>query len=269
MNTNTVRVDDRRRQTAIRAARAAGDALLLYRGQALTVTYKQAIDPVTDADRAAEAVILRTIKEVYPQEPVLSEESAPQAQGVPVSGWVIDPLDGTTNFSRGYPLFGPSIAWLNENGRVDLGVVYNPLLDKLYWAVRGGGARCNDRQLHVSHVTQLSRALLSSGAPYDVQERPRAALDPWAEMLPRTLSLRQDGSAALDLCHVAAGHTDAHFEVGLAPWDVAAGILLVEEAGGRVTTYQGTPFSLESTSILASNGLLHEKLLETLRNVEF
>ncbi len=265
MNMNAVREDDQRKKTAIRAARAAGDELRLYKGRALNVSYKRAIDPVTDADRAAEAVILRIIREVYPEEPILSEESAPQ--GVPDSGWVIDPLDGTTNFSRGYPLFGPSIAWLNEDGRVDLGVVYNPLLDELYWAVRGSGAWCNERRLHVSQTSALNRALLSSGAPYDVQERPAAALDPWAELLPRALSLRQDGSAALDLCHVAAGYTDAHFEVGLAPWDVAAGILLVEEAGGRVTTYQGAPFALTSASILASNGLLHETLLETLHGV--
>ncbi len=247
-----------RKQIAVQAAYAAGGALHAYRERPLKVDYKGDIDPVTDADRAAEAAIVNVLRSSFPDEPILSEESATSQP--PLGCWVVDPLDGTTNFSRGYPLYGPSIAWVDEDGQVQVGVVYNPLLDELFWAVRGQGAWCNQTRLHVSSTALLERALLSSGTPYDVQQRVEAVSAPWVALMGRVQSLRQDGSAALDLAHVAAGRTDAHFEVGLAPWDVAAGVLLVEEAGGRVTTYTGAPFLLGAPSILASNALLHKAL---------
>ncbi len=258
---------ERRKLTAIRAAHAAGEVIRRHLGQPLEIAYKGETNLVTNVDREAEAVILKLIHEVFPGEAILAEES--MASPLSDTGWVIDPLDGTTNFSRDYPLFGVSIAWLGANNRVDVGVVYAPVFDELYWAVRGEGAWCNDRRLSTSRTAALSSALLSSGTPYNIAERPLCVLEPWGALVTQTLALRQDGSAALDLCYVAAGRTDAHFEVGLSPWDVAAGILLVQEAGGQVTTYDGSPIFLNSPSILASNSALHKTLIAPLRTFRY
>ncbi len=251
-----------RKQVAIQAAYAAGGVLQAYRTRALTVNYKGTVDPVTDADKEAERAILDVLRRHFPDEAILSEEGETRP---PLKNcWIVDPLDGTTNFSRGYPLYGPSIAWVDELGHVQVGVVYNPLLDELFWAVRGGGTWCNQTRLRVSATARLDRALISSGTPYDVQTRVQAIARPWVTLMDKVQSLRQDGSAALDLAHVAAGRTDAHFEAGLAPWDVAAGVLLVEEAGGRVTTYENAPFTLDAPTLLASNGQLHDAVLQHL-----
>ena len=251
-----------RKQIAIQAAYAAGGVLQAYRTRALSVEYKGTVDPVTDADRAAEAAILEVLHRHFPNEPILSEEGETE---LPLKNcWIVDPLDGTTNFSRGYPLYGPSIAWVDRQGRVQVGVVYNPLLDELFWAVRGGGAWCNQTRLHVSQTSRLERALISSGTPYDVQERVQEIARPWLSLMGTVQSLRQDGSAALDLAHVAAGRTDAHFEAGLEPWDVAGGVLLVEEAGGHITTYENAPFTLAAPTLLACNARLHKAVLRHL-----
>ena len=253
---------ENRKDIAIQAAYEAGNLLRSYNMESIDAKFKGQVDLVTGADTTCEKLIMDHIHQTFPDDAILSEEH--NAHAHLDSGWIIDPLDGTTNFSRGYPLFGPSIAWRSARNRVDIGVVYNPLLDEMFWAVRGGGAWCNQSRLQVSQTDDLSHALLSGGTPYDLHQRPDEIQSTWNHLMLKTLSLRQDGSAALDLCHVAAGRTDAHFEVGLAPWDVAAGILLVEEAGGTISTYHGGSFTLSSPSILASNNLLHDILLSEL-----
>jgi myo-inositol-1(or 4)-monophosphatase len=231
-------------------------------GSPIEVAYKGRIDLVTSADKAAERAILEAILSEYPDDLVLSEESSPDE--LADSGWIIDPLDGTTNFSRGYPFFASSIAWTSQSNQVDLGVIYNPLLKELFWAVRDDGAWCNDRRLKTSVTSTLSSALLSSGTPYTVWENPEDSFVPWRDLMTQVLALRQSGTAVLDLCNVAAGRTDAHFEVGLKPWDIAAGALLVQEAGGKVTSYDGSPLCLAGHFLLASNGILHETLVAQL-----
>ncbi len=255
-----------RKEVAVRAAYAAGQVLRECLLHPLDISSKgSANDLVTNADRAAESAIMEVIRAVYPDDVILSEETP----GVELTGagWVIDPLDGTTNYSRGYPLFGPSIAWMEAENRAGVGVVYNPLLDELYWAVRGEGAWCNDRRLQVASTSTLERAFVTSGTPYVVRQNPALVLDPWNRMITQVLALREDGSAALDLCHVAAGRTDAHFEVNLKPWDVAAGTLIVAEAGGKTTTYRGEPFTLYRSSYISSNGAIHDALVAQLKEL--
>ena len=173
--------------------------------------------------------------------------------------WIIDPLDGTVNFAHGFPMFCVSIAF-EAAGVVEYGVVYDPLRDELFEARRGGGALANGRPLQVSRVDRLDAALVATGFPYDIRERLPETLARMGRVMGVSQGLRRAGSAALDLAYVAAGRLDGFWEENLKPWDTAAGVLLVAEAGGAVTTFTGTPYSLSSKNILASNGLLHRDL---------
>ncbi len=250
-------------EIAIRAARKAGEIMLERFGKAHDIAHKGTVDLVTEADRLAEEAIIGLLEREFPGYGILSEEASPDAAESDAR-WVIDPLDGTTNYARGFPHFGTSIA-LELNGEVALGVVYNPLLDELFTAQRGKGATLNGKPIHVSGVAELGQALLSSGTPYDVWERPDVYARPWDALTVKTLAMRQSGSAALDFCYVAMGRTDAHFEVDLSPWDVAAGCLIVMEAGGKVTDYKGNPFSIHAPDFFASNGILHELIMQYLQ----
>jgi myo-inositol-1(or 4)-monophosphatase len=230
------------------------------------VTNKGDIDLVTEADIAAERLIVERIRSYHPRHAILTEESGDVVSlGDAGSGykWVIDPLDGTTNYAHGYPVFCVSIA-LEHEGSVVLGVVYDPTRDELFAAERGGGATLNGRSLRVSETGELNGALLCTGFPYDVRDRGDFARH-FRNFIMRAQSVRRDGAAALDLAYVAAGRFDAFYEEGLRPWDVAAGVLLVEEAGGRVTHYDGSPFRIYTPPIVASNGLIHEAMLDVLR----
>jgi myo-inositol-1(or 4)-monophosphatase len=251
---------------AIQTAREAGRVLVEKFGRALRVTNKGDIDLVTEADIAAERLIVERIRSYHPRHAILTEESGDVVSlGDAGSGykWIIDPLDGTTNYAHGYPVFCVSIA-LEHEGRVVVGVVYDPTRDELFAAERGGGATLNGRILRVSETNELNGALLCTGFPYDVRDRGDFARH-FRNFIMRAQSVRRDGSAALDLAYVAAGRFDGFYEEGLRPWDVAAGVLLVEEAGGRVTHYDGSLFRVYTPPIAASNGLIHEAMLEILR----
>ena len=251
---------------AIQTARDAGRVLAEKFGRAIQISNKGDIDLVTEADLASERLIVERVRSYHPRHAVLTEESG---DVVALGGarsdykWIVDPLDGTTNYAHGYPVFCVSIA-LEHEGRVVVGVVYDPVRDELFAAERGEGATLNGRRVRVSETDDLNRALLCTGFPYDVRERGDFARH-FRAFIMRAQSVRRDGAAALDLAYVAAGRFDGFYEEGLRPWDVAAGVLLVEEAGGRVTHYDGSPFRIYHPPIAASNGLIHEAMLEVLR----
>jgi myo-inositol-1(or 4)-monophosphatase len=228
------------------------------------------IDLVTEADIAAEQLIVETIQERFPDHAIVAEEGSNGARerfrsdlegngGQPV--WLVDPLDGTVNYAHGYPVWGVSLA-LVKAGRVMVATSYDVLRDELYWAERGGGAWCNGRRLHVSAVTRLGDALVATGFAYRRATLEDNNLDEFGRVMPRVQGVRRAGAAVLDLAHVAAGRLDGYWEMHLQPWDWAAGWLLVEEAGGKVTDLDGRPWTLAATRIAASNGPLHDNLLE-------
>jgi myo-inositol-1(or 4)-monophosphatase len=247
---------------AFEAAYTAGGLLRSgFRGQ-FGVEYKGAIDPVTALDHEAERLIYGILRKSYPAYGFLGEEDHQELQdGRPT--WIVDPLDGTVNYARGYPFFSVSIALYRE-GEVALGVVFNPLHNELFTAVKGGGAWLNWQPVQVSSTRELGRAFLASGFPYDVWTARRDNLEEWAYFTRRVFSPRCDGCASLDLCYVARGTYDGYWELDLAPWDMAAGGLIVSEAGGLVTGTGGEPFDPFNRSILAANPSLHGQILDYL-----
>jgi len=242
----------------------AGNVLLQHLGSA-QVSSKGDIDLVTEADIAAEKLIIDQICSYYPKHGILAEESG-EAVSVGEGGsswkWIIDPLDGTSNYAHGYPCFCVSIG-LENNGELQLGVVYDPTRKELFAAERGEGATLNDRRIHVSEVEELNNAMLVTGFPYNVRERPDFARE-FAMFTMNAQAVRRDGSAALDLAYVACGRFDGFWEDGLNPWDMAAGVLLIQEAGGQVTNYGNEPLSIYTKQVVASNGLIHETMLSLL-----
>jgi len=247
------------REEAITTARAAGAILCERLQHVRTIAFKGTVDLVTDADRASEALIAARITDAFPSHRLLGEEGARGAsdsgEHAPEYGWIVDPLDGTTNYAHGYPHFAVSIA-LEQQGTVILGVVYDPMRDELFVAERGGGATLNGVPLHVSTVDQLIRGLLATGYPYDIDQRGETAAL-WNIFVNAAQGTRRDGAAALNLAYVAAGRLDGFWERPLQPWDIAAGGLLVSEAGGRVTSYDHGPFDPYRREVIASNGLIH------------
>ena len=227
-------------------------------------TKSSSIDLVTEVDRACERLIVSAIEGERPGDGILAEEG----HGREIPGcewrWIIDPLDGTTNFAHGYPRFCVSIG-VERTGVREVAVVYDPLLDELYHAVRGEGAWLGDRRLQVSSRAELGTALVATGFAYDVHRSSRDNADRFARMLKAARGIRRDGSAALDLCYVAAGRFDAYWELKLHAWDVAAGILIVEEAGGRCTAEDGGAVPSDGHSVVATNGLIHEQVMERIR----
>lgn len=237
---------------AVRAARAAGNIILRYmnRLDSLDVVEKQRHDYVSEVDRMAETEILRELKRAYPRDAFLGEESGKTGNSRNV--WVIDPLDGTRNYLRGFPHFSVSIGLL-ENGEPTLGVIYDPLRDELFTADRGNGAYLNDRRIRVSRRDGLSGALLATGFPYRQRRHLDAQLGMTRALLQEAEDIRRSGSAALDLAYVAAGRFDGFFEIGLNVWDMAAGCVLVREAGGRYGDFTGRDGLPESGNIIAGN----------------
>jgi myo-inositol-1(or 4)-monophosphatase len=251
---------------AIQTARDAGQILADRFGRAIQITHKGDIDIVTEADLAAERLIVERIRSYYPRHAILAEESG-DVQAIDNQQsehkWIIDPLDGTTNYAHGYPCFCVSIA-LEHHGKIVLGVIYDPTRDEVFAAERGEGATLNGRSICVSEIDDLNRAMLCTGFPYDVRDRGDFARH-FTGFIMSAQAVRRDGSAALDLAYVACGRFDGFWEEGLNPWDVAAGVLLVEEAGGRTSRYDGSPFDIYTPPIATSNGLLHEAMLRVLR----
>jgi myo-inositol-1(or 4)-monophosphatase len=252
---------------AINTARQAGLILLEKFGRVLKTTDKGDKNIVTEADFASEEFIVNQIKTYYPRHAILAEEAgAVLVEGGATSEyrWVIDPLDGTTNFSHGYPCFCVSIGLEKIGGEVVLGAVYDPTRDEMFAAERGRGATLNDRQIRVSTVENLDRSLLVTGFPYDVRKRDRF-VELFGRFVLNAQAVRRDGSAAIDLAYVACGRFEGFWEEGLSAWDTAAGTLLVEEAGGRVSHYDGSKFDIHRPQMLASNGILHESMLKILQ----
>lgn len=250
---------------AIEAARAAGAIQRARYRTRFEVRHKGAVDLVTEVDLACEEAIREVLARRAPGTSVLGEEGGLTGGGV--DRWLVDPLDGTTNYAHGFPVFAVSIAW-EAGGRVRCGVVYDPLRDELFAAEEGRGARLGGERLRVSATGTLDDALLASGFPYDRRTNPRNNLDAFARLTLATQGVRRGGAAALDLAYVAAGRLDGFWEPGLKPWDLAAGILLVTEGGGRVSGYDGEPFSPWGRDVVATNGSLHALLLEALASGE-
>jgi len=244
---------------AVRAARRAGEVIIrsLNRLESLTVASKGRNDFVTEVDHAAEHEIISTIRRHYPQHAFLAEESG--ASGESDTVWIIDPLDGTTNFMHGFPVFAVSIA-CQIKGRLEHAVVYDPMRGELFTASRGAGAHLDNHRMRVSKARGLEGALIATGFPYRANI---SFLDAYLDMLKavtqQAAGIRRPGAAALDLAYVAAGRVDAFWEIGLSPWDTAAGVLLIEEAGGTVSDFAGKPYQLGGPVVLATNGLIHEE----------
>jgi myo-inositol-1(or 4)-monophosphatase len=246
-------------QCAIETATEAGD-LLRDRSGALEIGEKGARgDLVTAADRESERFIVDRLRAAFPAATILGEEGGVRA-GRAEERWIIDPLDGTTNYAHGYPLYCVSIGY-ERAGEIVAGAVYAPVLDELYAAERGGGASCNGRSIGVSAIAAVRDALLCTGFVPARYERNGAN---FARLSQRAQAVRRDGSAALDLCFVARGTFDAFWELDLAAWDVAAGSLIVREAGGRVSACDGGIFAVDAASVLASNGRVHDEMVGAL-----
>ncbi|MFW6147182.1 MAG: inositol monophosphatase family protein [Thermodesulfobacteriota bacterium] len=250
------------RQPAVEMAREAGAFLKEKLYTKHSIDYKGEIDLVTEADKVSEQIITSKIQNLFPDHDIMAEESDPITRGSEYR-WIIDPLDGTTNYAHWYPVFCVSIA-LQRMNQMILGVIYNPMLDELFVAERGRGAFLGDEKISVSSTDTLAQGFAATGFPYDVREHCQDALVYFNEMIPKALAVRRMGSAALDLAYLAAGRFDAFWELRLKPWDTAAGWILIEEAGGRVTDLRGEAYFLDSPAIVASNGRIHEELLEVL-----
>ncbi len=267
-------------QIGRQAALAAGAVLRRGYLQPHRITLKGAIDPVTESDLKSQEIIITLIQQHFPEHGFLAEEVVGEGGGQgaltkkfpgpppktslsPPYRWIIDPLDGTVNFAHGFPMFCVSIAFEAE-GQVEYGVVYDPLRDELFEAQAGKGAWLKGRPLKVSETRRLDRALLATGFPYDIRERLPETLARMGRILGVAQGVRRAGSAALDLAYVACGRLDGFWEEHLKPWDTAAGVLLVTEAGGQVSTFTGGPYELNSPNIVASNGFLHQALIKVI-----
>ncbi|HEX9723132.1 MAG TPA: inositol monophosphatase family protein [Vicinamibacteria bacterium] len=247
---------------AIEAALAGGEVVRKYHGGTFQISYKGEINLVTDADKESERTIISILRRRVPGVAVLAEESG-EEEGTTNRRFLVDPLDGTTNFAHGYPCFAVSIGF-EEAGEMRAGVVYDPLREELFVAEKGGGAFLNGTKLQVSKTRELRHALLVTGFPYDLRDDLSGSLRMFKRFLGATRAIRRDGSAALDLCYVAAGRFDGFWEEKLGPWDTAAGSIIVTEAGGSVSDFSGNLFTCYGKEILANNGALHEEMLGVL-----
>jgi myo-inositol-1(or 4)-monophosphatase len=255
---------DALKETAIAAARAGARVLLEHAHDGFRIEHKNPVDLVTDADRRSEQAIIDLIRGRFPEHQILAEERGLKKTHASPYRWIIDPLDGTTNFAHGFPAYCVSIG-VEYDKRVVLGVVLDPTRDELFTAERGAGALLNGAKLHVSRTPKLNDALLVTGFAYDIRETPQNNLDNFGRFALRAQGIRRTGSAALDLSYVASGRFDGFWELKLHPWDTAAGVLIVAEAGGRVSDFSGAPFSIYGTEIVASNALIHDEMLAVLK----
>ena len=249
---------------AVRAARSAGNVIIrnLDRLDSLAIHTKDRNDFVTEVDQKAEQEIIYTLRKAFPDHGILAEESGLR-EGDDYQ-WIIDPLDGTTNFLHGFPQFAVSIA-LRHKGRLEHGVVYDPLRQELFTASRGAGAMLNDRRLRVTKRNSLDGALLGTGFPFKSQQHLETYLDMFRALFPNTAGIRRPGSAALDLSYVAAGRLDGFWEIGLNIWDMAAGVLLIQEAGGLSSDFLGGHSYLENGNLVAGSPKVFTDILKTIR----
>ncbi|HBC47908.1 MAG TPA: inositol monophosphatase [candidate division Zixibacteria bacterium] len=250
---------------AMRAARAAGSLLLEKQRVGFSVEKKGDVDLVTNADRESEALIRKIIFEKFPDHSFQAEEGTVSTQKSPYL-WIVDPLDGTTNFAHSFPVWCVSIGLL-QNGISIAGCVYNPNLDELFTAEWGEGAFLNGKKIAVSKATKLSEALLATGFPYDIRDSNKNNLTEFSAFAISAQAIRRAGSAALDLAYVACGRFDGYWEFKLRPWDIAAGVLLVAEAGGKITDWSGEKYDIDTGEVLSSNVLIHDEMLDVLKKV--
>jgi myo-inositol-1(or 4)-monophosphatase len=254
------------RRVAIEAARAAGRTLRDALSQTRRISYKGPVtNLVTEMDGRAEAIVVDALTAAFPDDGILAEEGSAR-RGRSGRRWIIDPLDGTTNYAHGLPIFSVGIG-LEAAGTIVVGVVYDPTRDELFVAERGGGAWLNDARLAVSTTATLDTSLLVTGFPYNIREVVDTNLKEYATFALRARAVRRLGSALLDFAYVAAGRFDGFWELGLSPWDVAAGRILVEEAGGTVTDLRGQPVDIDRPKVVATNGRIHEEVLAVLKEV--
>jgi len=244
-------------------ARQAGEILKEGYGNVRKIELKGEIDLVTEFDKRSEELILAAIQREFPEHAILAEESGRNSR-ISEYQWTIDPLDGTTNFAHGIPIFSVTIALFHNNSPI-LGVTYDPLRDEMFSAQSGQGAALNNRPLRVSDRRRLEQAVISTGFPYDLRSNPRNNLAQFVQFQHRTQAVRHLASTALDCAWTAMGRLDGYWEYGVQPWDIGAGILLVREAGGLVTSIDGDENFLSQSSVLASNGLIHEQMARVLR----
>lgn len=252
--------------TLIEAATVSGAILRKNFGKRKDVSYKGRIDPVTSVDLASEKAIMEIIRSRHPGHDIITEESKP-ALGGSRFRWIIDPVDGTVNYAHDYPVVAVSIGF-EADGVMEAGLVYNPIREELFQAARGEGALLNGAPIRVSTVDTLERSLLATGFPYDIRENPRNNISHFGYMALRAQAIRRDGSAALNLCYTAMGRFDGYWELTISPWDIAAGSLIVTEAGGQVTRLDGSPFSVYDHEVLASNGRIHGEFTREIQGAE-
>ncbi len=250
------------KNVAVTAAYRGGEVLHSYLGKVPQVAKKAAIDLVTEADLLAERAIIDTLHKRFPEHAILAEESGLHNRSDSYR-WLVDPLGGTTNFTRQIPFFSISIA-LSVNGKVELGVVLNPTDGKLFTAVHGRGADLNGKPIRVSDTAIMADSLLATGFPYNFKESLEMIMTRFTSCLSAALGIRRLGSAALNLCYVACGRLDGFWQQNLQPWDTAAGMLIAREAGAGVTDFQGSPFDVEKKAILATNGRIHHQMIQLL-----
>ena len=250
------------RSVAAQAAQEAGKILNRIFGQVNYINKKGEIDLVTEADLQSEKMILDIIGHNFPQDSIVTEESG-EFNHLPDRKWIIDPLDGTTNFAHTFPFFAVSIA-LEIEQEVILGVVFNPYTGEYFEAVKGMGAFLNESPIKISRTRELGDSLLATGFPYDIHHRPDRIIRLFKKMIVLAQGIRRPGSAAIDLCYVAAGRFDGFWEEGLKPWDTAAGSVIVKEAGGKVSDFRGDPYSPYQKNIVAANPFIHEMMIAAL-----
>jgi len=252
---------------AIEAAKQAGKFLKQNLGRVREIQMKQGQEKnlVTEIDKQSEEIIINFIRRHYPNHDILAEESGGKNHTHSDYRWIIDPLDGTTNYTHGFPVFCISIA-IEWKGELLIGVIYDPNFDEFFTAEKGKGAFLNGKRITVSTIDRLQQSLLVTGFPYNITENPNHAIEHFINFLMSAQAVRRMGSAAIDMAYVAAGRYEGFWEVALNPWDMAAGALLVTEAGGTITDFSGNPFSIYKNEVLASNGLIHEEMRQVLSN---
>ena len=253
------------KSTLLKAATAAGMLIKERINGNFSIEKKSGPnDLVTEVDKASEALIMNIIQENFPDHFILSEEVGEIKMDSSYK-WIIDPIDGTVNFANGIPLCCVSIG-VEKDGEMILGAVYNPMMDEFFFAEKGAGAFLNEKPIHVSDQTQVLHSCLVTGFPYTYLDMENGPLDIFARLVRKGIPVRRLGSAAIDLCWVAAGRFDGYYEHKLNAWDSAAGFLLVEEAGGKVTNFKGDPYSPYQPQLVATNGLIHNELLRWISN---
>jgi len=255
------------KNTLLEAVHAGGQEILKFFNNSFKISYKEGINNlVTEADHAAEKAIFDTIQKTFPDHYILSEESGALVQSSPYK-WIVDPIDGTVNFAHGIPLNCVSIG-IEKDGEMLLGAVYNPHANELFFAEKGKGATLNELPIHVSSETDVYKACVATGFPYTYLDEPNGPMDVLNKLVRKGIPVRRLGSAAIDLCWVAAGRFDVFYEHKLEPWDSAAGYLIVQEAGGIVTNIRGEKYSPYAHGLVASNGHIHADMVAVINNTK-